>query len=152
MSADEYAQFSDYRKAEHFAAYCKMHGIRQRKGNVSILDFIGGGDENSDREKELIRRYEKYGASWRLWTNPAWWDYKLKQELLELGRAGRARPFWGILLRREVLEGPAYRAELEAFLRDNDAWIPLPDVDREWLADQEVRHPGHYAPPPPPEA
>ncbi|MCP9930604.1 hypothetical protein KBY82_07400 [Cyanobium sp. AMD-g] len=152
MSADDYAQFSDYKKAEHLAAYCKMHGIRQRRDSGSVLDFVGGGDEHSKREKELLSRYEKYGASWRLWSNPAWWDYKLKQELLELGRAGRTRPLWAILLRREVLHGAEYRQELEDHLRAHDAWLPLPDIDREWLADQEVRHPGEYAPPPPPEA
>ncbi len=149
---EEYAQFSEYRKAEHFAWYCNLHGIRQRKDNGSILDFIGGGDEQSDRERELLKRYEKYGASWRLLANPAWWDFRLKQDLLQWAQAGKTRPVWATLLRQESLEGADYRQELEDHLRAHDAWLQLPDVDREWLADQEERYPGFYAPPPPPEA
>jgi hypothetical protein len=151
MSADGLKQFSDYRKAEHFASYCNFHGIKQRKDSGSVFDFMGG-DAHSDREKALLQRYEKYGASWRLWANPSFWDHKLKQQLLEFGRAGLTRSLWATLLRREALEGADYRAELESFLRDNNAWIAPTDSDREWLAVQEEQAPGFYAPPPPPES
>jgi hypothetical protein len=148
----EYAQFSDYRKAEHFAWYCNLHGIRQgQKASAGILDFMGADTDNA-REKELLKRYEKYGASWRLLANPAWWDFKLKQDLLQWAKAGKTRAVWATLLRHEVLDSAEYRQELEDHLRANDAWHPLPDIDREWLADQEERYPGFYAPPPPPEA
>jgi hypothetical protein len=140
----EYEQFSDYRKAEHFAWYCNFHGIRQRqKASAGILDFLGA-DTESDREKELLKRYEKYGPSWRLQSNPAFWEYRLREDLLQWAQEGRHRAVWWKLAQQEGNGGPERRAELEAFLRENDAMPELSQADAEWIADQKARYPSFY--------
>ena len=103
-----------------------------------------GGDTTSDREKELLKRYEKYGANWRLWGNPAWWEHRLREDLLQWAQAGRDRVVWWKLAQQEGKGGPERRAELEAFLRENDVMPELSPEDAEWIADQKARYPSHY--------
>ena len=145
MTPEERNAYAEHRKAEHFAWYLKLHGIRQgQKSSAGILDFMDDGGTDTAREKELLRRYELYGANWRLHGNPAWWEHKLRDDLLEWAQEGRHRAVWWKLAQEEGRGGPARRAELVAFLTEHGAMPELSPDDAEWIADQKRRYPSHY--------
>jgi hypothetical protein len=142
----EDAKFADYRKAEHFAEYCKMHGIRQgQKASSGILDFMGAETSNA-REKELLDRYEKYGASWRLWTNPAWRDHKRREHVLELADKPRAQ-HWQLRV-YAAAHGEPYADDVRQWLRDQDALAEITEEGAAWVDAQDYTpyRPGYVSP------
>jgi hypothetical protein len=142
----EDAKFADYRKAEHFAEYCRHHGIRQgQKASSGILDFMGAETSNA-REKELLDRYEKYGASWRLWTNPAWRDHRRREHVLELADRPRAQ-HWQLRV-YAVAHGETYADDVRQWLRDQDALAEVTEEEAAWIEAQDYTpyRPGYVSP------
>ena len=115
----------------------RWDGPRQhsrRKGTDSVLSFLRPDDESED----------KYSYVWERWANSEWWEHRLREDLLQWAQEGRDRAIWWKLAQQEGMGGPARRAELEAFLVENDAMPELSPEDAEWIADQRRRYPHHY--------